>query len=119
MIAIENYLGRIMITEDFLISLISHTASQCFGVVRLNAADNKGYGLLSVFSKKKKWGLDRSVKLESSPEGLIVGLHITVMFGTKISAVTDSLVHKIRYTVEEKTGLKISRMTVYIDGISN
>ena len=35
----------------------------------------------------------------------------------RISAVTENLAHKIRYTVEDKTELKISKISVFIDGM--
>ena len=35
-----------------------------------------------------------------------------------VSAVTDSLVHKLRYTIKDKTGMDVSRVTVYIDGMT-
>ena len=38
MITVENYLGKIGISEDYLVSLINYTASQCFGVAALNPA---------------------------------------------------------------------------------
>ena len=115
MITIENYLGKIGISEDYLVSLISYTASQCFGVAALNTAENKK-GLLSVF-KKADMKSRQGVKLSVKDDRITVILHISVLFGTNIAAVTDSLSHKIRYTVEEKTGLKISKISVFIDGI--
>ena len=115
MITIENYMGRIGISEEYLISLISHTASQCFGVAALNTAEKKK-GLRSVFKKADMKSKD-GVKLLVKDDKITVILHISVIFGTNIAAITDSLSHKIRYTVEEKTGLKISRVSVFIDDI--
>ena len=115
MITIENYLGKIGISEEYLVALINHTASNCFGVAALNSASKKS-GLLSVF-KKADMKSKECVKLSVKDDKLSVALHISVLFGTNIAAVTDSLSHKIRYTVEEKTGLKISKISVFIDGI--
>ncbi len=115
MITVENYLGKIGISEDYLTSLISYTASKCFGVADLNSAET-GKGLLSLFKKADMKGR-RGVKLSVSDDKLTVILHISVLFGTNISAVTDSLAHKIGYTVEDKTGLKVSRVSVYVDGM--
>lgn len=115
MITMENYLGKIGISEEYLTALISHTASKCFGVAALNSAEKKG-GLLSVF-KKADMKSKKGVKLSVKDDKITVVLHISVLFGVNIAAVTDSLSHKIRYTVEEKTGLKISKVSVFIDGI--
>lgn len=115
MLTLENHLGAIGISKDYLSSLIGYTASKCFGVAGLNNAD-KQRGLLSIF-KKAEIGRKECVKLEIRDGKLVIGLHITVVFGTNIPTVTESLVHKIRYTVEEKTGLEVGRITVYVDGM--
>ncbi|MBQ2824293.1 MAG: Asp23/Gls24 family envelope stress response protein [Oscillospiraceae bacterium] len=115
MITMENYLGKIGISEEYLVALISYTASKCFGVAALNNADKKG-GLLSFFKKADIKGR-QGVKISVKDNKLSVTLHISVLFGTNIAAVTDSLSHKIRYTVEDKTGLKISKISVFIDGM--
>lgn len=115
MLTVENHLGNIGISKEYLTSLIGYTVSTCFGVVGLNSADRKR-GLLSLF-KKAEIGRKKCVKLEVRGGKLYISLHITVVFGTNISAVADSLAHKIRYTVEEKTGLEVGKITVYIDGM--
>lgn len=113
MLTVENYLGTINISHDYLVSLISYTASGCFGVSAMNTP--KKSGLLSLFSKPGKE--NNGVTLKLTDGKLTIGIHISVIFGINISAVVNSLVHKIRYTVEEKTGIKISKITVFIDDI--
>ncbi len=115
MIKIENYLGEISISENYLVSLISRTASQCFGIVDINSAETKK-GLLSLFRKADLKGR-RGVKISVSDDGIAVVLHISVLFGTNITAVTENAAHKIRYTVEDKTGLTVSKISVYVDGV--
>ena len=115
MLTVENHLGTIGISKEYLLDLISHTASTCFGVAGINEAENKP-GLASIF-RKAEIGKKECVKLTVQNGKLSVGLHISVVFGVNISAVVDSLVHKIRYTIEEKTGLEVSKVTVYVDGM--
>ena len=110
MITIENYLGKIGISEEYLTSLISYTASRCFGVADLNSADT--YKGLKAILKKADMKRRRGVKLSEKDGKITVTLHISVLFGTNIAAITDSLANKIRYTVEEKTGLKIDKISV-------
>lgn len=117
LITVENYLGKIGISEDYLVSLISRTASQCFGVADLNPVDTKKYHLVSLFKKAELKGR-RGVKLTvRDNDKITVSLHISVLYGTNIAAVTENLAHKIRYTVEDKTELKISKISVFIDGM--
>jgi len=117
LITVENYLGRIGISEDYLVSLISRTASQCFGVADLNPVDSKKYHLVSLFNKAELKGR-RGVKLSvKDNDRIAVSVHITVLYGTNIAAVTENLAHKIRYTVEDKTNLKIAKISIFIDGM--
>lgn len=115
MLTAENHLGTIGVSEEYLTSLIGYTASTCVGVVDLNTAEKK-QGLLTIF-RKAEMGAKKCVHLETRDGKLIIGLHITVTFGANISAVANSLAHKIRYTIEDKTGFKVSKITIYVDGI--
>jgi len=115
MLTLENHLGEVGVSKECLSSLIGYTASKCFGVVGLNDAEKK-HGLVSIF-RKADIGRNECVKLDLRDGKLIIGLHITVVFGTNIPTVADSLANKIRYTVEEKTGLEVGRITVYVDGM--
>ncbi len=117
MMNIENHLGTISISKEYLTSLIAHTASTCFGVADLNSADSGS--LISMLFKKADIGKKECVKLSVKDGKLVVALHITVVIGTNISAIVDSVVHKIRYTVEEKTGLEVGKVTVYVDGMKD
>ena len=47
---------------------------------------------------------DRGISVRKDGEGLIVDLHIIVSYGVNISAICQSIVNKVRYTVEEATG---------------
>lgn len=116
MLALENHLGTIGISEEYLYSLVEYTVSTCYGVAGLGDPYDKNF--ISLALKKAGVGKGKTVQLDIRGGKLIVGLHITLIFGVNISAVADSLVHKLRYTIEEKTGLEISKVTVYIDGMS-
>ena len=50
-------------------------------------------------------------------ERLVVDIHIEVVFGMNIAAIAKSIVNKVRYTVEEATGLPVKKVNVFVDGI--
>ena len=115
MLALENHLGTIGISEKYLYSLVEHTVSTCYGIAGLDRPYEKSPADFIL----KKTGLNKgkSVRIDINGRKLNVGIHITVIFGVNIAAVSDSLAHKLCYTIEEKTGLKISRVTIYVDGM--
>ena len=55
--------------------------------------------------------------VRSEGDRLVVDLHITVIYGMNISAIAKSIVHKVRYTVEDATGLTVKKVNVFVDGM--
>lgn len=113
MITVQNHLGTVEISQKYLISLIWHTASSCFGVVDMNSAGAK-QNFLSLFSKKSK-STERGVLIRYKKNKLYIDLHITVSFGTNISAVADSIANKVKYAVTEHTGIEVAKINVFVD----
>lgn len=115
MIKFENHLGIIEITEGYFAKLIGNAASSCFGVAGM-ANSNAKQGIRSLFDRKKNY-IDQGVLVRRDGNGLSVDLHIIVTYGLNISAIVQSIVNKVRYTVEEATGLDVKRVNVYVDGM--
>ena len=44
-------------------------------------------------------------------------MHIIVTYGLNIAAIVKSIVNKVRYTVEDATGLDVLKVNVYVDGM--
>lgn len=110
----ETHLGKIIISQRYLKNLIGHTAARCFGVADMNPCGFYN-DFLSRLNRSKSES--EGVSLREKNGKLEIGLHISVMLGTNISAAADSLAHKIRYTVEESTGLPVSKVNVYVEDI--
>lgn len=114
MITLENHLGGITISYDYLAALIARAASNCFGVAGMNPCGAKQNFLsLTGHTDQDRQG----IQIRASKGRLTINLHITVAFGTNISAIVDSIVNKVRYTVEQETGLKVIRINVFVDGM--
>lgn len=117
MIKLENPNGYIEITNNYFANLVGKAAQSCFGVTGMvdtpyrtikNAIKNKVSGDSS----------DQGVIVKSINGELIIDLHISVSYGVNINAIVDSIVNKVRYTVEDATDLKVSKVNVYIDALS-
>lgn len=115
MINIENHLGTINISDVYLANLVGSAASSCFGVVSmsdLSVAD----GIIS--RVRKEAPVNRGVRIRTVDGKLIIDMHIIVSYGVNISAIVKSIIHKVRYTVEEATGLDVQKVNVYVDKIA-
>lgn len=119
MIVVHNHLGGIQFTKAFFVSLIANTATSCFGVSAMNAstplerfADNLPF-IGDLF------GINKGVNVSIRNGKVSIGIHISVMYGVNVSAVTASIKNKLRYAVEEQTKLSVERIDIYIDGLTN
>ena len=50
---------------------------------------------------------------------LAIDLHIVVTYGVNIAAIVKSIVNKVRYTVEEATGIQVRKVNVFVDGMKS
>ena len=113
MIKIENYKGNIAITEEFFSSLIGTAARECYGVAGMAVGGARQS--INAFLKKEK--NDQGVKVKVTAEGLNIDLHIVVTYGVNISAIVKSIVHKVKYVVEDATDMKVAKINVCVDSM--
>ena len=118
MIKINTHLGAIELTSGYLSNLIGNTVTNCFGVVKMNPA-GASQGVRTTILKSES--LDNGVKVSTKKgsDKLAIDLHITVMYGVNVAAITDSIMNKVRYVVERETGLSVDKVNVFIDGMEN
>ncbi len=116
MIRVQNHVGEIAISEEYFVSLISNTVTNCFGVVQMNVSNAKET-IMSYIPFLKNANAKPGVAVRVGRDKLVIDLHITVMYGVNVGAVVKSIMNKVRYTVEESTGISVERVNVYVDGI--
>ena len=114
MIKIENHLGTIEISQEFIANLAGKAASECFGVVGM-VNSTPSQGIRSLLSKKD--APDKGIRIRQNGGKLTIDMHIIVTYGLNIAAIVKSIVNKVRYTVEDATGLDVLKVNVYVDGM--
>jgi uncharacterized alkaline shock family protein YloU len=50
-------------------------------------------------------------------EGIAIDLYVIIQFGTKISVVAENIIEKVKYNVENQTGLKVLNVNLHIEGV--
>ncbi len=118
MITIENPNGTLKITNNYFANLVGKAAQSCFGVTGMVNPNPYRSIKSAVKSKFSLVNNDRGVTVKSVNGQLVINLHISVSYGVNISAIVDSIVNKVRYTVEEATDLKVSKVNVFIDELN-
>lgn len=111
MIKQETPLGVVEISESALADIVGLLASSCYGVVGM-ASRNAKDGIVQLLFKDN---YEKGIKVTDTPEGLVIDIHIIVLYEVNIPAITDSIVNKLRYKVEELTGFMVNTVNVYVD----
>ena len=123
MIKYENQNGYIEITNNYFARLVGNTAHSCFGVTRM-VSSNPVQSIKSVIKNK----VERASDIDNSNQcdivrsvngALVIDLSIAVSYGVNINAIANSIVNKVRYTIESATDLKVSEVNVHIEGIDS
>lgn len=114
MIKFYNHLGEIDISHEYFVNLVGATAESCFGVAAMSTADVKQSFIERLLHKEPS---DKGVRVRMKNQKLIIDLHIIVTYGTNISAIVKSIMNKVQFTVEDKTGFRVSRVNVYVVGM--
>lgn len=86
---------------------------ECYGVVGM-VSKNATEGLWELMRIEN---LSKGVKLKFDNDKLIVELYVMVEYGTKISEIANNIIQKVRYSVENFTGLKVSSVTVNVQAV--
>jgi len=83
LVSIENQYGKIEISQEYFSNLVGKAASECFGVAGM--AGTAAQGLRSAIAGRQTQ--DTGVRVRASGGGLVIDLHITVVYGVNISAI--------------------------------
>ncbi len=110
---VNNHNGTINITETVFANIVGHVANSCYGVVGM-AAKSAGDGIVSLL---KKDHYEKGVKVISDGDGIIVEMHIVVLYGVNLPAVTRSIAKEVKYNVEQMTGFAVKKVNILIDGM--
>ena len=123
MITINNHLRTITYSKQFFYSLIGGTVTNCFGIVGMNAGDAKQTFVEKVplkFIKKfaeKTILSEKGVTVRYKNDKLYIDLHISVMYGVNVSTIVKSIIHKVRFAVEDETGFTVDKVNVFVDAV--
>ncbi len=118
MVDFENHIGKITVSENYLTELVKHTVTNCFGVADVCSVSPFKAAVASL-TAGRAYRKNKGVIIRTDRSGgLVIDLHIKVTYGTNITAAVNSITHKVSFTVEEATGIDVSRVNVFVDDMS-
>lgn len=110
---IETPEGKIVVTPEAVAMVAGLAASECYGVVGMVPRGIQD-GIATVL---KRENLARGVHVDLSGDGVDITLSIIVGYGTRISEVASNVVARVRYAVEQATGLRVNRVRIEVQGV--
>ena len=114
MVRLQNHIGKIDISEAYFEGLVSDAVNSSFGVAAMSDTGSAR----SLWSRLIKKETPRGIRIRYQKSRLVIELHIIVNYGTNITAIVRSIIHKVRYTVEEATGITVARVNVFVDAMT-
>lgn len=113
MIGYTTEIGKIQYSDEVIANIIGMATMECYGVVGM-AAKNTGDELWELIKIEH---LNKGVKVACKDGELNIEVFVVVEYGTKISVIANNIIQKVRYNVENFTGLKVTGITVNIEGV--
>lgn len=113
MVSFYNTYGRVSFTGGYFASLVSYAVQSGFGVAGM-ATRGPSDDLRSIVQKDFP---QKGVHVTEEDGQLVIDLHIKVTYGLNIAEAVRSITHRVRYSVEEATGLKVKTIRVKVDDV--
>lgn len=112
-VVFNNSLGQITVDPKIIAEVAGSVACKCYGVAGM-ASKNAKDGIVSLLRPDS---VSRGVNVTVGENGVLVELHIVIQFGLNINSTCESIVNRVRYTLEGKMGLPVKCINIKVDGV--
>ena len=110
---LNNYIGTIIIDDNVLASIAGASAMECYGVVGMAAKSPAG-GLVELLKREHS---SKGVKVYTDKDEITIELFVIVEFGTRISVVANNIIEKVKYNIENLTGMNVKKVSINVQGV--
>ena len=111
---IKNDLAKVVVNSDVIATYAGSVAVECFGIVGM-ASVNLAEGIAKLL---KQDTLKSGILVDIDTDNRIsIDFHCIVSYGVSIPTVTENLVDTVKYKVSEFTGLKVTDINIYVEGV--
>ena len=112
-IMINSEYGTVSVENSVIARIAGAVANKCYGVVGM-ASRTKKDGIVSLL---KGDSITKGIKVSVEDSAIVIEMNIIVEYGVNIHAICDSIVHNVKYKVENNTGLKVKRVNVLVESV--
>ena len=104
--------GEVQIADEVVAIIAGLAATEVEGVAAM--AGNITNELVSKLGMKN---LSKGIKVEVTPESVVVDMSITMKYGYNIPKTSQTVQEKVKSAIENMTGLYVSEVNVKIAGV--
>lgn len=109
---VTNQYGTIEIDKQVIAQVAYRAAMESYGLVGL-AYKQKG-----IVELLKGDNVTKGVNVEELEDNTIaIELYVIIQYGTNISTVANNIIDRVKYTVENMTAIKVSKIDINVQGI--
>ena len=105
--------GSVLISEDVIITIVTHAIEEVEGVVGLTA--KPGADIVELIGKKN-WGKGLKITI-GEEDAITVDCNITVAYGQSVVSVAGAVQSSVTNALESMAGVKIAAVNVNVCGI--
>lgn len=112
-VILENENGTINISSDVIAAIAGNVALNSYGVVGMSARkpSEDWAELLGIENVTK------GINVEVVDNQVTVSLHVIIKYGIAINTVADNIISAVHYTIENMTGIKVSWIKFFVEGV--
>lgn len=110
---ISNENGKIYIDREVVAKIASQAAMECYGLVGM-ASKNKSTGIVELLQGTAG---SKGIRVELTEESVNVELFVIIQYGTRISVVADNIIDRVKYYIENQTGLRVGKVDINVQGV--
>ncbi|MGI5950200.1 Asp23/Gls24 family envelope stress response protein [Peptoniphilus sp.] len=110
---INRELGNIIIDDNVIANIVGISAMESYGIVGM-ASKNATDG---IFELLRFENLSKGIKVNTEDNQINIELHVILEYGVKISTVCENIIERVKYNVEDLTGLTVDNIEISVEGI--
>lgn len=110
---IDTNLGSITIESNVLASIAGISAMESYGIVGMaskNAADG-------IFQLLRFENLAKGIEVNVEEDHISIKLHVILEYGVRVSTVGENIIDRVRFNIEQMTGLVVDDVDVLVEGV--
>ncbi len=109
----NTHMGNVAIERDVIAQYAGVAAMECFGIVGM-AGINVKDGIVKLLRLDD---VRRGISVIVRNNKLVLNFHIVVAYGVNVLSVSENLISSIKYKVEEFSGIEVSKINIFVEGV--